>query len=53
MHNVANPIIVDEKGLRKSPIPMGDNQEKATQTIAATLNGEKTFENSLAILCAQ
>jgi hypothetical protein len=32
---------------------MGESQEKATQTIAAILNGEKTFENSLAILCAE
>jgi hypothetical protein len=51
MHNVASPITIDEKGLKKGPIPMGENQEKATHTIAATLNGEKRFENRLAILC--
>jgi hypothetical protein len=45
-------MIIDDKGLNEDPTPVGENQEKAKQTIAATLKGENRFENSLATLCA-
>lgn len=43
------PINVEDSELIPGPIPAGENQEKATETIAATLNGVSAFEISFAV----
>jgi hypothetical protein len=48
MHNVSIPTAAEEKGVIIGPVPIGENQEKTTETAPATLNGVIEFEYSLA-----
>jgi len=47
--SVIMPITADQKGANDGPVPMGENQEKTTETAAAMLNGVTRYENSLAM----
>ena len=42
------PVSAEDKGVISGPIPIGENHENTTETIAATLNGVNTFENTFA-----
>jgi len=42
------PVNVDDGGFMLGPIPIGENQEIAVETIAATLNGVSIFEINFA-----
>jgi len=44
MHNVSIPTAAEEKGVIIGPVPIGENQEKTTETADATLNGVIKFE---------
>ena len=44
------PIDAEDNGLIVGPIPIGENQERTIDMIAATPNGVRTFDNVFATL---
>jgi DNA topoisomerase VI subunit A len=50
MHNVRMPIDAEDNGLIVGPIPIGENQERTIEMIAATPNGLRTFDSVFATL---
>jgi len=50
IHNVRIPIEAEDGGLIVGPIPIGENQERTTEVIAATPNGVRTFDRIFATL---
>jgi DNA topoisomerase VI subunit A len=50
IHNVRIPIEAEDGGLIVGPIPIGENQERTIDMIAATPNGVRMFDNVFATL---
>lgn len=44
------PIDAEDNGLIVGPIPIGENQERTIEMIAATPNGLRTFDSVFATL---